>query len=403
MSDAGRGRREPYIGRAMPRFEDRRLVAGRGRFSDDIAASRPGLCGIRAFAPRPCPHRRHRHRAPPPGSPACSRSSRRPTMRRRAGAASPTWRIRPTPTTSSCAPSSGRGGRRRSMRRIRRSPSDRVRHVGEPVAMVVADTAAAAQDAAERVVVRYEVLPAVTDALAALAPGAPRASMTPSPAISRSTPSSAIARRSRRPCAEAALVVAQTFRAQRVASAHMEPRAALGAYDADAGPAHALHREPGRACASRTTIAACLGVPPERVRVVTHDVGGAFGLLSNVYLRAGDGRLRRAPSRSPGEVDRRAAPTPFSPTTRAAIIVIDGRLALAADGRILALASRSPATSARHPVTYVPLSNASRVTPTVYDIPHAAVTVRAARSPTRCRPRRSAAPDGRRRRSRSSG
>src|SRR5262249_14951363 len=38
MSEAGHGRREPYIGRGMPRFEDRRLVAGRGRFSDDAVS-----------------------------------------------------------------------------------------------------------------------------------------------------------------------------------------------------------------------------------------------------------------------------------------------------------------------------------------------------------------------------
>jgi carbon-monoxide dehydrogenase large subunit len=59
-------------------------------------------------------------------------------------------------------------------------------------------------------------------------------------------------------------------------------------------------------------------------------------------------------------------------------LTIDGRLALAADGRILAYGLTITGNIGAHPVTYVPLSNASRVAPTVYDIPHAAVTVRAA-------------------------
>src|SRR6516164_4039279 len=53
-------------------------------------------------------------------------------------------------------------------------PCDRVRHVGTAVAFVIAETLAAAKDAAERIIVDYDVLPAVTDANAALAPGAPR-------------------------------------------------------------------------------------------------------------------------------------------------------------------------------------------------------------------------------------
>ena len=53
-------------------------------------------------------------------------------------------------------------------------PTDRVHHIGTAVAFVIAETLAAAKDAAERIVVDYDVLPAVTDANAALAPGAPR-------------------------------------------------------------------------------------------------------------------------------------------------------------------------------------------------------------------------------------
>ena len=59
-------------------------------------------------------------------------------------------------------------------------------------------------------------------------------------------------------------------------------------------------------------------------------------------------------------------------------IVTEGRLALDADGRILALAVAMTGNVGAHPVTYVPLSNAYRVTPTVYDVPVATVAIRGA-------------------------
>ena len=164
MSDAGRGRREPYIGRAMPRFEDQRLVAGRGRFADDTAA--PGQA-YAAFVRSPHAHARIEGID--------------------TGAAAKLPGVLAVIIADDYAAAGGRGiahmpnpadthdvKLRAFVGPGRRTPfdaphpplaADRVRHVGEPVAMVIADTAAAAQDAAERVVVRYAVLPAVTDAL----------------------------------------------------------------------------------------------------------------------------------------------------------------------------------------------------------------------------------------------
>src|SRR5260370_1023156 len=159
--------------------------------------------------------------------------------------------------------------------------AERVRFVGEPVAIVIAETQSAAQDAAEGVIVAYDVLPAVTDALTALKPGAPllHDEVADNLAIDTTFGDQAAAEAA---FAAAHLVIAQVFRNQRIASAHMEPRAAIGAYDAALGLYTVLTGSQG-AVRVKNTIAACLGVAPDKVRAVTHDVGGAFGLLNNVY------------------------------------------------------------------------------------------------------------------------
>jgi aerobic carbon-monoxide dehydrogenase large subunit len=374
MSDAGRGRREPYIGRAMPRFEDQRLVAGRGRFADDAAA--PGQA-YAAFVRSPHAHAR--------------------IDGVDASAAAKLPGVLAVITADDYAAAGGRGiahmpnpadthdvKLRAFVGLGRRTPfdaphpplaTDRVRHVGEPVAMVVADTAAAAQDAVEHVVVRYEVLPAVTDALAALAREAPIIHDTVAGNLALETEFGDCAA-VEAACAEAALVVTETFRAQRVASAQMEPRAALAAYDTEQGLL-TVHTASQGALRIKSTIAACLGLPPERVRVVTGDVGGAFGLLSNAYCEQvmvafAACHLGRSVKWTNTRSDA------FLTDYQGRDLTIDGCLALAADGRILAYGLTITGNIGAHPVTYVPMSNASRVAPTVYDIPHAAVMVRAA-------------------------
>src|SRR5262249_34837280 len=133
----------------------------------------------------------------------------------------------------------------------------RVRFVGEPVAMAIAETQSTAQDAAENVIVQYDVLPAVTDALAALAPRAPllHDEVADNLAIEAVFGDQAAAEAA---FAAAHLVIAQIFRNQRIASAHMEPRAAIGAYDAVQGIYTILTGSQG-AVRVKNTIAACLG------------------------------------------------------------------------------------------------------------------------------------------------
>ena len=366
------GGREPYIGRPLPRFEDQRLVAGRGRFTDDIVFDGQAYA---AFVRSPHPHARIRSidtgvAAKLPGVVAIFTAKdyaaaggrgighmANPAGTHDVKVKAFTGPGRQTPFETPHLPLAG----------------ERVRFVGEPVAMVIAETQSAAQDAAENVVVLYDVLPAVTDSIAALALDALQlhdelpGNLALETAFGDQAASEAA-------FAAAHLVVAQTFRNQRIASAHLEPRAAIGAYD-EAQSLYTIVTGSQGAVRVKNTIAACLGVPPERVRAITHDVGGAFGLLNNVYpeqvMVAWAARQVGRPVKWTG--DRTQA---FLTDYQGRDIVTDGRLALAADGKILALAIAMTGNVGGHPVTYVPLSNAYRVTPTVYDIPVATVAIR---------------------------
>jgi carbon-monoxide dehydrogenase large subunit len=367
------GRRRPYVGRAMPRLEDARLVTGRGRFTDDF--SFPGQA-YAAFVRSPHAHARIRSidtaAAKHPGVIAVVTAADYAAT----GGHGIDHMPNPASTYDVKVKAFSGPGRQTPFEALHPPLAvERVRFVGEPVAMVVAETRAAAQDGCERAVVDYEVLPAVTDAIAALAPGAPliHDQVAGNLVIETAFGDRAAAQAA---FARAHLVVAETFRNQRIASAHMEPRAAIGAYDRGQGIYTVVTGSQG-AVRVRNTIAACLGVPPERVRAMTHDVGGAFGLLNNVYpeqvmVTWGAKQFGR-PVKWTG--DRSQA---FLADYQGRDLITEGRLALDADGRILALAINMTGNVGAHPATYVPLSNAYRVTPTVYDVPTATVAIRGA-------------------------
>ena len=158
---------------------------------------------------------------------------------------------------------------------------ERVRHVGDPVALVIADTRERAADAAERVAVEYEPLPAVVATADARRSGAPVVwddapenvafvwSAGPSDAVTRAFES-------------AQHVTRLDFVVSRVAVAPMEPRAAVGDYDRRT-ERYTLHTGIQGPHGTRTLLAATLGVEQNRVRVVSADVGGSFGMRSGLY------------------------------------------------------------------------------------------------------------------------
>ena len=159
---------------------------------------------------------------------------------------------------------------------------DRVRHVGDPVAFVVADTVQQARDAAERVAVAYRPLPAVVDAQQALAAGAPL--------LWDEAPGNLSYRfeRGDRAAVKAAFAAAThtveiDLVNNRLVPAPIEPRAAIGAYDAAAERFDLLLSGQGVHSLRRQLADAVFHIPPERITVRAPDVGGGFGVKNFLY------------------------------------------------------------------------------------------------------------------------
>jgi aerobic carbon-monoxide dehydrogenase large subunit len=159
--------------------------------------------------------------------------------------------------------------------------TDKVRHVGEAVALVVAATREQALDAADLVAVDYTPLPAVATAAAARALGVPL--------ITDKAPGNLCLewRHGDRAGADAAFamaahVVSLRLDNHRVVTNPMEPRGIVGAYDPASGR-YTAHVSAQSIHATRDATARALGVKPEAVRFIAPDVGGGFGAKNFVY------------------------------------------------------------------------------------------------------------------------
>jgi carbon-monoxide dehydrogenase large subunit len=158
---------------------------------------------------------------------------------------------------------------------------DRVRFVGQTVALVVAETAQAAQDAADLVEVQYEELPAVVDAHAALEPDAPQVHAGAPGNLcfdydygDEAAVEAAFAR--------AAHVTRLTLDSTRVSGNPLEPKACLAAFDPASGVYDVYTSTQGMSMVV-ATLADVFGLPAEKFRVHARDVGGGFGVRSQSY------------------------------------------------------------------------------------------------------------------------
>ena len=159
---------------------------------------------------------------------------------------------------------------------------DRVRHVGDPVALVVAETIEQAIDAAELVAIDYEPLPAVAATADAMRAGAP-AVWAEAPDNIAFVWEAGKKDETARGIAGAAHVTRLDFAVSRVAAAPMEPRGAVGEWDRRTGR-YTLHTGIQAPHGLRTLLAdQVLKVPQSHLRVVTGEVGGSFGMKSGVY------------------------------------------------------------------------------------------------------------------------
>jgi aerobic carbon-monoxide dehydrogenase large subunit len=159
--------------------------------------------------------------------------------------------------------------------------NDKVRFVGDPIAFVVAETLAQARDAAEAVALDIDPLPAVTNAAEAVKPGAPQLydHIPHNVALDFHYGDTA---RIDAAFGSAAHVTKLDVINNRVAVVSMEPRVALAHYDR-ASERYTLQVPTQGVAGNKATLAKILNVPAEKVRILTANVGGSFGMKNLNY------------------------------------------------------------------------------------------------------------------------
>jgi carbon-monoxide dehydrogenase large subunit len=251
-----------WIGAPIRRREDRRLVTGRGKFAADIRL--PDMLSAVIFR---SPHAHARIR-----SLDLDAARRVPGVVAAWGAAELAdvgripMRMSPRTEVVQCLQ--------------RPIAIDKVRYVGEPMAVILATDRYCAEDALEMVAVEFEEFPAVTHAVEALAPGAPIIHE----GFGRNLAERIVMDRgdAQRALAQAAVRVAHRFQVQRHTGVPMETRGLLARYDAGTGvltmwgPTKVPHY-------NRSVLARLLGFPDSRIHFLEADVGGGFGVRGEFY------------------------------------------------------------------------------------------------------------------------
>jgi aerobic carbon-monoxide dehydrogenase large subunit len=212
--------------------------------------------------------------------------------------------------------------------------TDKVRYVGDPVAFVIAETVAQARDAAEAVEVAIDPLPAVTNAAEAVRAGAPQLydHIPNNVALDYHYGDTA---KIDAAFATAAHVTKLDIVNTRVAVVSMEPRVALAAYD-KAAERFTIQVPTQGVSGNRATLAKTLNVPNEKVRILTANVGGSFGMKNISYpeyicILHGAKTLGRPVKWT----DERS--TSFLSDSQGRAQLIHAELALDGDGRFLAV------------------------------------------------------------------
>jgi carbon-monoxide dehydrogenase large subunit len=254
--------------------------------------------------------------------------------------------------------------------------TDRVRYVGEPIAMVVAENAHAAQDAAQLVELDVEPLPAVVDPEAALAADAPGVHERHGNVCLdwRFGDHEAAARA----FADAAHVARVRVVSNRVVVAAMEPRAALGAYEPEQDR-FTLHVGCQGVFGLRRALAEdLLRIAPARLRVLADDIGGSFGMKAAAYPEyVGILHAARALGRPVKWCDERAGS--FLSDQQGRGTIADGELALDAEGNFLAVRVRVLADMGAYLTAFgpaMPAVNMQKNLPSLYRTPMVAISTR---------------------------
>lgn len=328
------------LSQPVRRIEDPRLLQGRGRYTDDIAA----------------PGQLHAHVLRSPHAHARILSVDTEAARALPGVhavlTGADWKAEGLGEIPCLIPLKNRDGSPRAETPRYGLAIDVVRHVGDPVAFIVAETVQQARDAAEAVMVEYEVLPACTDLARATEAGQPQ--------VWESAPGNvcfdwAAGDQAATDAlfAQAAHVTKLTVHNNRIVVNSMEGRAALAEYDAATGK-FTLHAGTQGSWLVKNLLAnTVFKLPPEKFRVITPDVGGGFGMKLYMYaeyaLCCWAARRLERPVKWASE--RMEA---FQSDTQGRANLTEGELALDKDGKFLALRTRNYADMGGYLSTFAP-------------------------------------------------
>ena len=346
------------------RSEDGPLLTGGGRFTDDLDV--PGQAHA-AFVRAPLAHAVIRSIDP---RPALARPGVIAVL---TGADAQAAGLGAVPPAAAFP---GRGGRPLASAPIPPLAIDRVRYVGEAVAVAIAETPAQAADAAAAVVVELDPLPAVADVEAALAPGAP--GLWPgAPGNVAFDWGDGDAAAVDAAFARAAHVARVRLHDTRLAPAALEPRAAIAQWSPAEERYTLTASTQGVAVVRRLLAEGVLKVPVDRLRVVTPDVGGGFGMKVQAYAEYG--ALLFAARRTGRPVKWRATRVEsFLADTAGRDGILEAELGLDADGRFLALRMRTRVGLGAYVTAFAAVfgtNNTKNCLSSVYRIPAIAIDV----------------------------
>ncbi len=244
----------------------------------------------------------------------------------------------------------------------------KVRHVGEAVAMVIASSVAAAKDGAEAIEVEFELLPAIADTAAAAGSDVPRLFDEARSNVCLDA-QTGDRERTEAEFARAAHVVGFRTWIPRVTGVPLEPRAAVGEYDPSTG-SYTLHAGTSGAWRTKMDLVIMLGVPEDRIRVISRDVGGHFGTRGMLY---GEFALVIWAARRVGRpvkwtCERQEA---FATDYQGRDLVVEAELALDAGGNFLAMRGSNISNAGGHTTNFSPLRKGVEIMSTIYRMPAA--------------------------------
>ncbi len=366
------------IGDSVKRREDARLVRGAGQYADDVDF--PGATFL-ALTRSPHAHARIR-------SMDLSRAKAWPgVLGAWSGAETLADGVKSIAHATggsdlgSDVPLINRDGTERATTPALPLVADIARHVGEAVAMVVATSPEAAEEAAALIDIDYEILPAVARSYDAIKPGAPKLwAHLPNNIVldaeigDRAATDAAMAKAAHRATIKTLV--------QRVTGAHLEPRSALATYDAASGQ-YTIWAFAGTGISRlHDELAICLDVPREKIRVLTPgDVGGSFGTRNATYpefvLAAWAARKLDRPVKF---IAKRTEA--FTSDCQARDLYVEAELGLDKDGNFLAVRSMNLSNLGAHTASFVALNKGVQLMTSVYAVPTAHVMARATLSNT---------------------